>query len=136
MKIALLSEKYTPDLGGLAISADRLARLLSSAGHELSIFAPTVNLRVSETRTLSSNGISITRFGVHKRVDDTLVDWFELIVEEHNHAPFYALHAYFPASSRICCCLRWKSTQTYPVLSARAGITSSAPCSIQPAFRM
>ena len=42
MKIALLSEKYTPDIGGLAISAERLARLLASAGHQVRVFAPTL----------------------------------------------------------------------------------------------
>ena len=37
----------------------------------------------------------MTRFGAHKRVDDTLVDWFELIVEEHHRNPFDVLHAFF-----------------------------------------
>ncbi len=95
MKIALLSEKYTPDIGGLAISAGRLGHLLSSAGHEVRVFAPSSNLPPSEKRTLNSNGINITRFGTRKRVDDTLVDWFELIIEEHNHEPFDIFHAYF-----------------------------------------
>src|SRR5215207_1657577 len=95
MKIAFLTEKYTPDIGGLAISSERLARLLASAGHHVRVFAPTLNLLASETRTLSSNGISVTRFGAHKRVDDTLVDWFELLVEEHKREPFDVLHAYF-----------------------------------------
>jgi glycosyltransferase involved in cell wall biosynthesis len=103
MKIALLSEKYTPDIGGLAISAERLARLLTSAGHAVRVFCPSldrsVNLRAgllpSEKRTLNSNGVSITRFGAHKRVDDTLVDWFELIITEHKEDPFDVLHAYF-----------------------------------------
>ncbi|MEW6028301.1 MAG: glycosyltransferase family 4 protein [Chloroflexota bacterium] len=95
MKIALLSEKYTPDLGGLAISAERLARLLTSAGHQIRVFAPTLGLPPSETRTLPSGGVSVTRFGAHKRVDDTLVDWFELIAAEHRREPFDILHAYF-----------------------------------------
>ncbi len=95
MKIALLSEKYTPDIGGLAISAERLARLLASAGHQVRVFAPTLNLPPSETRTLPSGGVSVTRFGAHKRVDDTLVDWFELIVDEHKRELFDILHAYF-----------------------------------------
>ncbi len=95
MKIALLSEKYTPDIGGLAISTERLARLLSSAGHEVRVFAPTLSLPPSETQTLLSNGIHLTRFGAHKRADDTLVDWFELIVAEHRREPFDILHAYF-----------------------------------------
>jgi glycosyltransferase involved in cell wall biosynthesis len=103
MKIALLSEKYTPDIGGLAISTERLANLLTSAGHQIRLFVPTSNpsvklrasLPASETHTLNSNGISVTRFGAHKRVDDTLVDWFELIVAEHQKESFDLIQAYF-----------------------------------------
>lgn len=95
MKIALLTEKYTPDIGGLAISAGRLAMLLASEGHEIRVFAPTLSLPASEKRTLVRNGISVTRFGEHERVSDTLVDWFELIVAEHQRDPFDLLQAYF-----------------------------------------
>jgi glycosyltransferase involved in cell wall biosynthesis len=95
MKIALLSEKYTPDIGGLAISAARLGELLTSAGHEVRVFAPTTNLSASARQNAVTNKVRVLRFGAQKRVDDTLVDWFELIVEEHRHAPFDLLHAYF-----------------------------------------
>src|SRR5215217_5459250 len=95
MKIAFLTEKYTPDIGGLAISAERFARLLVSAGHEVRVLAPTRNLPASETRTLASSGLQVTRFGARKRLDDTLVDWFELLVAEHQPEPFNVLHAYF-----------------------------------------
>ncbi len=95
MKIALLSEKYTPVIGGLAISAGRLAGLLSGAGHEVQVFAPTSGLPPSEVRTHASNGITTTRFGAHKRVDDTLVAWFELVAQEHGRKQFDILHAYF-----------------------------------------
>ena len=59
------------------------------------MLCPSLNLPASEKRTLTHSGVSVTRFGVHKRVDDTLVDWFELIVEEHRRQPFDVLHAYF-----------------------------------------
>lgn len=95
MKIALLSEKYTPDLGGLAISAGRLGDSLSTAGHDVRLFAPSLNLPATIKQTLRSGRVGITRFGAHKRVDDTLVDWFELIIEEHKREPFDLLHAYF-----------------------------------------
>ena len=95
MKIALLSEKYTPDVGGLAISTERFARMLSSGGYEVRVFAPTSNLSQSEKRILTHDQVSVTRFGAHKRVDDTLVDWFELIFEEHHRNPFDVFHAYF-----------------------------------------
>lgn len=95
MKIALLGEKYTPDLGGLAISTGRLGDLLSAAGHDVRLFAPTGSLPPTIKQTLRSNGVHVTRFGAHKRVDDTLVDWFELIAEEHQREPFDLIHAYF-----------------------------------------
>lgn len=103
MKIAFLTEKYTPDIGGLAISAHRLATLLADAGHEIRLFVPISNpsvklrasLPASETHTLHSNRISVTRFGAHKRVDDTLVNWFELIVSAHQKESFDIIHAYF-----------------------------------------
>src|SRR5689334_19656843 len=95
MKIALLAEKYTPDIGGLAISTGRLAGLLSAAGHEVQVLAPTPGLSSSEIRTHASNGVTVTRFGAHKRVDDTLVDWFELVEKEHKRSPFDMLQGYF-----------------------------------------
>ena len=95
MKIALLSEKYTPDLGGLAISAGRLGDSLTAAGHDVRLFAPSLSLPPIIKQTLRSNGVHVTRFGAHKRVDDTLVDWFELIVEEHKRESFDLIHAYF-----------------------------------------
>jgi len=105
MKIALLTEKYTPDIGGLAISAGRLAKLLNSAGNEIRIFAPAQSLSASEKQTLIHEGVSVTRFGTHKRVDDTLVDWFELLVDEHRHEPFDILQAYFlPQAGFIAAC--------------------------------
>jgi glycosyltransferase involved in cell wall biosynthesis len=95
MKIALLSEKYTPDIGGLAISAGRLAALLARAGHAVRVFAPTISVQASEGRTLPHSRVRVTRFGAHKRTDDTLVDWFELLVQEHKRESFDVFHAYF-----------------------------------------
>ena len=69
--------------------------MLSSAGYETRVFAPTLNLPPSEVRTLIHNGVSVTRFGAHKRVDDTLVDWLDLVVKEHRRQQFNVLHAYF-----------------------------------------
>ena len=119
MKIALLSEKYTPDIGGLAISSGRLAKLLHSAGHQIRIFAPTSNLPASETQTLTHEEISVTRFGTHKRVDDTLVDWFELLVTEHQSEPFDILHAYFLPQAGFVAAYAGKYLDIPSIVSAR-----------------
>ena len=119
MKIAFLTEKYTPDIGGLAISAERFARLLASAGQHVRVFAPTLNLPASETRTLSSSGVNITRFGARKRVDDTLVDWFELLVEEHQREPIDVIHGYFLPQAGFVAAYAGKYLHVPSVVSAR-----------------
>ncbi|RIK29936.1 MAG: hypothetical protein DCC56_11205 [Anaerolineae bacterium] len=119
MKIAFLTEKYTPDIGGLAISSERLARLLSSSGCEVRVFSPTGNLLPSERRTLPSSGVAVTRFGAHKRTDDTLVDWFDLITEEHARAPFDVLHAYFITQAGFIATLAGRYLNIPSVVSIR-----------------
>ena len=119
MKIALLTEKYTPDIGGLAISSERLARLLASAGYEVRVFSPTGSLPPSEQRTLPSSGVVVTRFGSHKRADDTLVDWFDLIVEEHAREPFDVLHAYFLTQAGFIATLAGRYLNIPSVVSIR-----------------
>lgn len=119
MKIALLTEKYTPDIGGLAISSERLARLLSSAGYEVRVFSPTGNLLPSEQRTLTSSGVVVTRFGTRKRADDTLVDWFDLITDEHVREPFDILHAYFLTQAGFIATLAGRYLNIPSVVSIR-----------------
>jgi glycosyltransferase involved in cell wall biosynthesis len=119
MKIALFSEKYTPDIGGLAISTERLAQSLDSARHQVHVFAPTTNLLAAETRTLCSDGILVTRFGVRKRIDDTLVDWFELLTKEHKREPFDIIHAYFLTQAGFVAAYTGKYLNVPSVVSAR-----------------
>ena len=69
--------------------------MLTTAGHTVRVYCPTVNLPASETRIFTQNRDPVKRFGAHKRVDDTLVDWFEMIVEDHKNQPFDLIHAYF-----------------------------------------
>lgn len=127
MKIALLTEKYTPDIGGLAISTERLARLLTSAGHKVRVFAPTSSLPPSETRTLPSSGVSVTRFGVHKRVDDTLVDWFDLIAGKHKRDPFDVLQGYFLPQAGFVATYAGKFLNLPSIVSIRGNDIERAP---------
>src|SRR5215208_3997195 len=127
MNIALLSEKYTPDLGGLAISTERFGRLMASAGHTVRIFCPSLSLSPSERRTLLHGGVRVTRFGAHKRVDDTMLDWFELIVEEHRRESFDALHGYFLAQAGFVATYSGKYLNLPSVVSVRGNDIERAP---------
>lgn len=64
-------------------------------------------------------GIGVTRFGVHKRVDDTLVDWFEMLVEEHHRTPLDVLHAYFITQAGFVAAYAGKYLDLPSVISIR-----------------
>jgi glycosyltransferase involved in cell wall biosynthesis len=92
MRIALLSEKYPPDPGGLAISVRRLAQGLIAAGHTVCVFAPN---DTPETRCVTSDGIDVLRLPLLRRADDTLAEWFNLLARQHAAQPFDLIHAYY-----------------------------------------
>jgi glycosyltransferase involved in cell wall biosynthesis len=95
MNIALLTEKYPPDPGGLAVSVARLARLLASAGHRVHVFAPSGALAPGEVASSAQATVYVERLGAHKRADDTLAAWSDALATAHARAPFDVLHAYF-----------------------------------------
>jgi glycosyltransferase involved in cell wall biosynthesis len=92
MRIALLSEKYPPDPGGLAVSVQRLAQLLLSAGYQVQVFAPH---DTPESPQVSIDGVNVQRLGVLRRTDDTLAEWFNTILTHHRQQPFDVVHAYY-----------------------------------------
>jgi glycosyltransferase involved in cell wall biosynthesis len=92
MRIALLSEQYPPDPGGLAVSAQRLAQLLVAAGHQVQVFAPN---DTPESPRLSIDDVSVQRLGVLRRTDDTLAEWFNTLIGHQRQQPFDVLHAYY-----------------------------------------
>lgn len=95
MKIALISEKFPPQAGGLAVSAARLAHLLAAHGESVRVFSLSGDLAPGERQVQQVQGIEVHRLGVHRRTDDTLADWFDALAEQHAAAPFDVLHAYY-----------------------------------------
>ena len=92
MRIALLSEKYPPDPGGLAVSVQRLACGLIAAGHTVCVFAPN---DTPELRRVIDNGVAMFRLPLLRRGDDTLAEWFSLLSAQHAAQSFDVIHAYF-----------------------------------------
>jgi glycosyltransferase involved in cell wall biosynthesis len=95
MKVAILSEKYPPDPGGLAISTKRLASLLQKAGNLVEVFVPQGSLQPGCTYSVQEGGVIVNRFGVQRRVDDTLADWFDMLIDRHAKNPFDLVHGFY-----------------------------------------
>jgi glycosyltransferase involved in cell wall biosynthesis len=95
MKILLTTEKYPPDIGGLAISVERLARLLVSSGHNVRVVAPSTKLEPGQNLASEHGGVPVHRFGLQQRGEDSLADWFDLVVELVRQDRIDVLHGYF-----------------------------------------
>jgi glycosyltransferase involved in cell wall biosynthesis len=88
MKIALLTEKFPPDPGGLAVSVERLAGLLAGSGHTVHVFAPAHPTR-------QRDNLILHQINPNKHAKDTLAEWFETILRVHASQEFDLLHGYF-----------------------------------------
>jgi glycosyltransferase involved in cell wall biosynthesis len=119
MKIALLSEKYPPDPGGLAVSVERLGRLLASVGHQVHIFSLGTLLEPGEINLQEVNGILVSRLGVHRRTDDTLSAWFDHLQAQHKRHPYDLLHAYFVTQAGFVAAYAGRLLELPVVVSAR-----------------
>jgi glycosyltransferase involved in cell wall biosynthesis len=95
MNICLLSNKYPPEPGGLAISVQRLARGLAASGQTVHVCAPGQNVVPGQVIQTTENGLTLHRLGVHRRVDDTRTAWFELVTRLHHQIGFDLLHGYY-----------------------------------------
>ena len=96
-KVCLLSDTYPPDVGGLAISTERNARLLAQVGHEVHVCVPSASLPPGEVQKTVENGVEVHRLGPQKKMHDSLTDWFELVAGLGRARSFDLLHGFFAA---------------------------------------
>lgn len=67
--LLLITERYAPDLGGVARSAERTARSLSSLGRDVHVLAWTRTLPPGDLRTEIVNGVTVHRLGLFANWD-------------------------------------------------------------------
>ena len=97
MRICLLSEKFPPDMGGLAQTVARHARALAQAGHTVHVCVPTVGLLPDSLRTFDDDGITVHHIGMQKQWRDTLAAWSEQLVGLDREFDFDVFHGYLLA---------------------------------------
>ncbi|NTW00795.1 MAG: glycosyltransferase family 4 protein [Oscillochloris sp.] len=119
LRLALLSDTFPPDVGGLAISAARLAHGLTACGHTVEVFAPTPSLRPGEMRRTVDGSLHIWRIGAQRKPDETLTDWFDLLVARHTEQPFDLFQAYFVTRAGFVAVYAGRSLGVPSVISAR-----------------
>ncbi len=119
MHVALLTERYPPDVGGVAVSAARLVEGLSQRGHTVHVFVlsqaqpPGVRQRTAATR------VTVDRLGALPRRDDSLARWFDDILAAHRQRPFDLFHGFFLNQAGFVAVYAAHAVQRPAVVSAR-----------------
>jgi glycosyltransferase involved in cell wall biosynthesis len=126
MKICLLSNTYPPDVGGLAVSAQRLARSLASAGYEIHVVAPSESVPPGSWWT-ERGPVTVHRLGALARLRETLADWFELAVSLDATVDFDLFHGHFVAPAGYLASLAARYRGKKSIASARGNDVDLMP---------
>jgi glycosyltransferase involved in cell wall biosynthesis len=118
-KVCFLADTYPPDVGGLAISTERNARLLVQAGHEVHVCVPSTSLPPGEVQKTVENGVQVHRLGPQKKMHDTLTDWFELVTGLGRELRFDLLHGFFAAYAGYLAAYAARYLGAWSVVSVR-----------------
>jgi phosphatidylinositol alpha-1,6-mannosyltransferase len=95
MNILILTEKYPPDAGGLAVSTRRLAHGLARAGHAVCVSVLCDSVAPGTVVEVDDAGLAVFRVGAQRRPDDTLAGWFDHVVALDAGRGFNILHAMY-----------------------------------------
>jgi glycosyltransferase involved in cell wall biosynthesis len=72
-RILFVTERYYPDIGGLARSGQRIASTLAELGHSVEVFALSAELESGQASSEKvSNNLTVHHFGRSKQIDFTL----------------------------------------------------------------
>ncbi len=95
MNILILTEKYPPDAGGLAVSTHRLAHGLARTGHAVCVSVLCDLAAPGDVVEADDAGLTVFRIGTQRRLDDTLAGWFDHVVALHAGRSFNIIHAMY-----------------------------------------
>ncbi len=119
MNVLILTDRYPPDVGGLAVSTRRLAVGLAEAGHAVWVSVLVTSEAPGASTTSDEDGVSVLRVGAHRRTDDALADWFDQIVALHTAHALDLIHAMYITHPAFVAVLASRYLGCPSVISAR-----------------
>jgi glycosyltransferase involved in cell wall biosynthesis len=117
--VLILTDKYPPDVGGLAVSAQRLARGLVRAGYAVTVSTLAASAPPASGLTCGDDGVAVLRVDVHRRADDTLSGWFDQVVALHATHGLDLIHAMYIAQPAFVAVAAARYLGCPSVISAR-----------------
>jgi len=119
MNLCILTDKYPPDVGGLAVSTRRLVQGLGRAGHTVCVNTLAASVAPGGVNTLDDDGVTVHRIGSHRRADDTAADWFDHVVALHARHHLDLIHAMYVTQAAFVAVTAARYLGVPSVVSAR-----------------
>jgi len=119
MNILVLTDKYSPDVGGLAVSTRRLAQGLTQAGHAVCVSLPASSVAPGAVTASKDADVTVYRLGPHRRADDTLADWFDHVAALHARHHLHLIHGMYIAQPAFVAVAAARHLGIPSVISAR-----------------
>lgn len=95
MRLALLSDRYPPDPGGLAQAAERIATGLAATGIDVHVYAVAGGAVPGSCHESHAPGLTVIRSGEHRRDEDTSADLLDRLVARHAQEPYDIVHGLY-----------------------------------------
>jgi glycosyltransferase involved in cell wall biosynthesis len=115
VRVALVTDRFPPDVGGLAGAVHRIAHGLAAAGDEVDVYA--VGAPASDE---AENGAVWTcRVPARRREDDTSAALLGLLVRRHEAAPYDVVHGFYLARAGFLAAYAARYLDLPSVVSAR-----------------
>ncbi len=135
-RVALLSDRFPPDPGGLARAVRRIAGGLAARGLQVDVFALDDSQAPGAARwddVAGAPGLRVCRLGAQRREDDTGAQLFELLVAAHSRAPYQVVHGFYLLRAGFLAAYAARYLGLRAVVSARGNDLDRAP--FEPAAR-
>jgi len=95
MNLCILTDKYPPDVGGLAVSTRRLAQGLVKASHAVCVSLSSASVAPGTVNSSADDKVTVYRIGAYRRTDDTAADWFDHVAALYAQHRFDLIHAMY-----------------------------------------
>src|SRR3954465_2288004 len=99
MRLLFVSERYPPDIGGVAHSGQRIARALAGEGCEIDVFSWTRTLPAGRLVSSADGGVAVHRLGLFGSWDLSMQHALNVLEWLHGRAAFERVwgHYLFPS---------------------------------------
>src|SRR5262245_21559136 len=95
MRIAILTDRFPPDPGGLARATERIARSLAALGHDVEVLALSAAGRPGALEREDRGGVHVSRVGALRHEQDSSAALFDLVARRHAESPLDVVHGFY-----------------------------------------